>query len=652
MSRLLLILFLLLCYKNSFAKDIPIIVITPGKTVQSLGTVGSAVTVIDSETIKNSNENFLGNIIGQNSGSTNIFQQGGYGTNMGIQLRGLEKRYSTVYIDGVKMSDPSSPDNSFYFQNIMKDSIERVEVLKGNQSSLYGPNAIGGTIHIFTKKGKPGHRSNAEIRTGSNSTNSIYYSIDGANDKVNYYLGLNRFLTGGISAMNDNGESDQYRNEGLNANVGYKFNDNLKIENSLRYANTDLKYDEVPASSTDINNRTDDIEGSYSLKLIYDKGKHNNNLIYNKTYIEKKVTDASNNYENYFGHRDAINWVNTYNFNLDNRIVYGFDAEFDSARYTGDYAPSATGWTKILKDKPADEHIFSQYFDYQFRPLENLYATFGLRSDEHSTAGRKTSGRSTVAYQLDKNKTLRSSWGTGVRFPALYDLHYADGNTASSGGGTYAGDNYKDLTVEDLSAERANSYDIGFETYLNNLDLVLNIAYFNIEQKNPLNSDSRNNWKMMNTMGVNTTEGVELSLKWKPEDSKIGVDFDYTYSDTYDSNTCETGCVLNSGMRDAKVRVPRNTFLSNITHKTIPGLKNTLTVKYVDETRDFGNSNNSFKDVILEDYITFDLSTSYRIFDSYDMSFYAVNLFDEEYEQAYQYSSMRRSFNIGLRRIF
>ena len=71
---------------------------------------------------------------------------------MGIQLRGLEKRYSTVYIDGVKMSDPSTPDNSFYFQNIMKESIDRVEVLKGNQSSLYGPNAIGGTIHIFTKK--------------------------------------------------------------------------------------------------------------------------------------------------------------------------------------------------------------------------------------------------------------------------------------------------------------------------------------------------------------------------------------------------------------------------------------------------------------------------------------------------------------------
>jgi hypothetical protein len=71
---------------------------------------------------------------------------------------------------------------------------------------------------------------------------------------------------------------------------------------------------------------------------------------------------------------------------LDNRLVYGAEAEFDAARYTGDYAPSARGYAKTLKDKAADEHIFSQFFDYQFRPIENLYSTLGLRNDEHSTA--------------------------------------------------------------------------------------------------------------------------------------------------------------------------------------------------------------------------------------------------------------------------
>ena len=87
--------------------------------------------------------------MGNGTTSFNYFQTGGHGTNSGIQLRGLPKRYSTVYIDGVKMSDPSSPSNDFYFDHILKSQISRVEILKGNQSSVYGNGAIGGTINII-----------------------------------------------------------------------------------------------------------------------------------------------------------------------------------------------------------------------------------------------------------------------------------------------------------------------------------------------------------------------------------------------------------------------------------------------------------------------------------------------------------------------
>ena len=79
----------------------------------------------------------------------------------------MPKRYATVYIDGVKMSDPSTSDNSFYISNIMKHAIERVEILKGSQSSLYGSSAIGGTINIFTKKGREGKHYNYDILRGS-----------------------------------------------------------------------------------------------------------------------------------------------------------------------------------------------------------------------------------------------------------------------------------------------------------------------------------------------------------------------------------------------------------------------------------------------------------------------------------------------------
>ena len=652
---LIVVIFLTIISFNKFVfADVPTIVISAGKTPQSLSTVGTNVTVISGDTIRNSSSSFLGDIIDSSTSGTNFFQSGGEGTNMAIQLRGLEKRYSTVYVNGVKMSDPSTPDNSFYLQHIMKDSIEKVEILKGNQSTLYGANAIAGTIHIFTKKGKEGHRSTTNFKTGSNKAKSAYYSVDGANDKIDYYVGLNKFLTDGISARNDDGESDKYRNESLNANFGYKINESIRIENSLGYTNTDLKYDAVTASSADTNDRSDDILANFSLRVIHDSGKNNNTLSYNKLYSERKTTKSAGGLQNYFGFRDAVNYTGTYNINLDNRLVYGAEAEFDAARYAGDYAPSGTGYVSTLMDKSGDESIVSTFFDYQFRPIEKLYATAGLRADSHSSTGAEPSGRTTLAYQLDNRSTIRSSLGSGVRFPALYDIHFANGNTNVSGGGSYSGDGYTGLTAEDIGHERANSFDIGYETYLENLDLGTSITYFFLEQKNGLNGDARNGYKLNNTNGVNTSKGIELGLNWKPEDKKYSVNFDYTFTETYDSNTCdEAGCHRKSSkLGDAKVRVPRNTFSSKIIHNTLPGLKNSVQIKFVDETRDFGDGNNSFKDVILEDYTTINLTSNYRLYDTYDLFFDAQNIFNDNYEQAHGYSSMGRSFNFGLKRVY
>ena len=637
-----LIIILTFPVNNIFAADIPIIVIAPGKTPQSLSTVGSTVTVIDEDKINESSHFSLAHIIDDNSTSTNMFQMGGSGGgNVGIQLRGLEKRYSTVYIDGVKMLDPSSSDGSFYMENIMKNSIDRVEILKGTQSSLYGSNAIGGTIHIFTKKGRKGNHSNFEIETGSNNTKSFTYSVDGADDKFHYYLGLNKLLTNGISAMNDNNEDDQYRNDGLVGNIGYKINDNFKIENSFRYADTFYEYDAVDSSYSDINS-TDNIEGSYTLKLIHEKDKFQNTLTYNKLHIERNTSDHVKNRANYFGYRDAFNFLGEYNFNLDNKIVYGIDSEFDASRYPVDYGVS---------DKEHDESIISQYFDFQFRPFEKLYSTFGLRSDDHSTVGRKTSGRTTVAYQLDGNSKIRSSLGAGVRFPALYDYKYGSSTIVDKGG-----------TLEDIQSERGLSFDLGYDTYIDNLDLGLSATLFKTKQKNSILNNARTEWVQMNATGVNTSEGIELSGSWRPVNKKISLNFGYTFTDSYDAATCdpdEKAAYADSECRDigskvqsAKVRVPRHAIQSKLNYNIGPNLKSSLKGKYVGEARDFGNANNSYTDVILTDYFVFDLETSYKLFNGYKAFISIGNILDEEYEQAYQYSSMGRTFNFGIRQVY
>ena len=568
---------------------------------------------------------------------------GGQGSNIGIQLRGLEKRYSTVYIDGVKMLDPSSADGSFYLENVMRNGIDRVEILKGTQSSLYGSNAIGGAINIFTKQGRKGNHYNFEIETASKNTKNITYSLDGADSKFNYFLGLNKFVTDGISAMNDNNESDQYKNDNIIGNIGYKINENFRILNSFRIADTFAEYDEVNKSRTDSNNSTDNLEASYSLKLVHEKNKLKNTLSYNKLQIERNTTDYSKGKVNYLGYRDSLNFLGEYNFNLDNKIIYGVDSEFDASRYPKDWSGG------IMRDH--DEAIISQYFDFQLRPSKKLYSTFGLRSDNHTTVGRKTSGRVTAAYLLNGNSKIRYSFGAGVRFPAMYDYKYGFSTIVDKGG-----------TLEELQSERGLSFDLGYDTFLNNLDLNLNITYFKTEQKNPLFSNARTDWVIKNGTGRNTSEGIELNANWRPANSKFGLDFGYTFTDSYDANTCDPDelaaysdneCRLSGNkVVKAKVRVPRHAIETNISYLPNNNFKSFLKGKYVGETRDFGNTNDSWTDQILTDYFVFDLVNSYKLFDNYKIELGINNIFDEKYQQAHEYSTMGRNLNFALKRIY
>jgi Outer membrane cobalamin receptor protein len=192
-KNLIVFLVIVLFATQLYSKDFPVIVIAPSKKPQSISTVGTSVVVLDEKFLENTNEFFLGDVLAGNSTSINFFQNGGYGATSAIQLRGLPKRYSTVYIDGIKMSDPSSVSGDFDFNHILTSQISRVEILKGNQSSVYGSGAIGGTINITTKKGKPGLQKNISYITGSHGTNNLYASYSGADENNNFYIGFERF---------------------------------------------------------------------------------------------------------------------------------------------------------------------------------------------------------------------------------------------------------------------------------------------------------------------------------------------------------------------------------------------------------------------------------------------------------------------------
>ena len=629
-----LTIFILFFSNYVFSKEIPIIVISAGKTPQSYSSVGSQVTIIDSETIEKSSGSTLTELLDSETQGLNIFRLGGKGTNTGIQMRGLPKRYSTVYIDGVKMYDPSASDNAFYAEGIFKDSIDKIEILKGSQSSLYGNSAVGGTINIFTKKGKLGKHQKTNIRAGQSNTKDIFYSFEGADEKQNYFIGLNYYKTDGISAMNNDAENDPYENNSLTLNYGYKISENNTIENSLRFKDSYLEYDEPTDGRDDTLNSSDNLEGQISLKFINTKEKFKNTFGYYKSASSRMVTQYDTKQKTYEGFKNMINYLGEYNFNLDNKIIYGADLEFFKAKY-----PTDPG-----NNKTHDEEIHSQYIDYQFRPFENIYATIGGRNDKHTLSGDEQSYRITGAYDLGGNSKIRSSYGTGFLFPAIYES------------GEYA---WTNQDGDKINAEKTTSFDIGYETFFENLNLGFNITYFDIVIEDPIMGSNITSFQDNVSGAENKSQGIELSTNWTDND-RLSMGFNYTFTKSYSGMDCDkpekdkwgyTSC-LDSGdgwLESAMVRVPIHALSSKINYQFDKNLDGSLMLTYKGRTRDYGGTDYSFKDQILDDYFLVDFKSSYKLFKGYNLDFSVKNLFDKNYENALDYSGTPRTINVGLK---
>ena len=545
----------------------------------------------------------------------------------------MPKRYSTVYIDGVKMSDPASPSNDSNFNHILTKIIARVEILKGNQSSVYGSGAIGGTINITTKKGEPGFQKNIQYNNATHGTHNLSLSLSGADDNDDFYVGIERFQTDGMSAMTHNDEEDRYRNNTIVANYGRKFSDKIKFESNLRVAETYSQYDkEVDTASADHSEELDALQSSANISLVYEpNSQFTNKLTLSNAYIERIVAETPNSgntaQDNYYGTRYGFMYSGNYNFNLDNSVVFGFEREEDKMGYNKDMAGR--------KDDHA--YVTSTYFDYQSRVTNNIYATFGSRFDEHKHAGNEDSHRATLAYLFDDKTTkLKSSYGTGFRFPSLYELNWLNSFKSS------------------MKAETSESFDFGIEKSFLNSGLSFDATYFNIKYNDTLEGwKGSGDWSTHNFPGVVKSQGLELDGKWLKSD-QLNFGLNYTYTSTYDGAEQDDPDKNASYFMTEMVRVPRH--LINLkTNFKIPGYKDldfSLNTKFSDDARDYGNGNRTWRDERLDDYIVNDLSIKYNLFNTYNLFFDINNILDEKYETVRDYSQMDRSFNFGIRRVY
>ena len=193
---------------------LPMIIVTPTKYETSLDSIPSSFTVIYEDEILAKGNPQVKDILRQVPG-IHVVQAGSFGSSTSIFTRGTESNHTLVMIDGIKVYDPISPGGTFNFAHTTLDNVERIEILRGPHSTLYGSDAIGGVINIITKRGTGDPKVWASFEGGSFATFREAVGSYGEVSGLHYSLALSRFDTDGISKADegdDNDEKDGYEN--------------------------------------------------------------------------------------------------------------------------------------------------------------------------------------------------------------------------------------------------------------------------------------------------------------------------------------------------------------------------------------------------------------------------------------------------------
>ena len=216
------------------------IVVTATRIPTPESEVGSSVTVITAEDIRNKQYRTVPEALRAVPG-LDVVQAGGPGQQTSVFIRGASSSHTLVLVDGINIADASSPNGAVDFSGLMLDNVERIEVVRGPQSTLYGANAIGGVINIISRKGEGRPRATLTMQAGNNSSKYQQLGVQGANDRVDYSLSGTHWKTHADSVTPEDlrdglaAEADRYRNNTLSTRLGLRAGESLDFAVSARY---------------------------------------------------------------------------------------------------------------------------------------------------------------------------------------------------------------------------------------------------------------------------------------------------------------------------------------------------------------------------------------------------------------------------------
>ncbi|MBB5709656.1 TonB-dependent receptor domain-containing protein [Sphingomonas xinjiangensis] len=482
-------------------EDEQVVVVASG-VPQNADTTGRAVTVLDRETIETRQTVSLSDLLTTTAG-VSVTRSGGAGALTAVRIRGADDAQTLVLIDGVRVNDPSAPAGAFDFGNLLTGSIERVEVLRGANSVVWGSQAIGGVVNVVTEAPIGGIKARANAEYGYADQVSANAAIAGGTQTVQGGFTAGYFRTDGISTAANGTEADGFRQYNASGRLRVEFAPGIGLDLRGYYADSRADLDgylSIPPYSfgdTDEFATTQELYGYAG--LFADIGPISNRVAFTIADINRdNFADDSSVTPIYLyrGRSERYEYRGDAAFSDQLRLTFG--AEQENLRF---YDGSQTNRADITS-------VFGQAI---VTPVEQVTITGGVRNDNHSRFGDFTSwGASTAIRPLD-GTLLRASYSEGFKAPTLYQLFAPFYGT------------------DTLAPETAKSWDVGIEQSALDGAAKLGLTYFHRNTRNQIDFD------LVNSVYANVArahaEGVEVELALKPVDA-LTFTANYTYTDT------------------------------------------------------------------------------------------------------------------------
>ncbi len=571
--------------------------------------LGSSYSIITQQQIQASGKVNVAEVLREVVG-VDVVRHGGPGGLQSVFIRGANCQHTKVLLDGVPINDPSSPTRGFDFSTMDVENIERIEVVRGPQSLLYGSDAMGGVVNIITTRGEGPFSLRATGRGGTFGTSRGTLSLSGGGERLYYSLGGAFTDTAGVSQAArslGNTERDGYGNGTLSGRFGCSPVEWLNVDYVFRWADVEAEVDDydfltgLPVDNYVRHNLSQTFYQRVQLQSALLGGILRQSLAFDLAHYDRDDTDPEPLAPTQFtGETRQIRWQSDLALVRRNTLSVGLNFLQENAENTDNPSASQNDVGLFVMD--------------QLNLWNVWYMSVGTRWDEWNTAGSAQTYRWTNLLRLGSSgAAVHGSVGTGFRAPALSENLFAYGNPS-------------------LRPERSKGWDIGLRQELLTGRIMMDATYFRNDLTDLIVFDV--DTLQLENVGRARTTGVELSAEFHITDG-YRIRAEYTYTDPIDLDTNTQ--LLRRPVNKASVQVGRSVLQGRA--------RVDVELLYVDRRLDL-------RDAMLAEYYLLNLTSTYELSDHWSLFLRGANLLDERYEEVYGYGTEGIACYAGLDLVF